>query len=103
MQAQTLELLDRCYRNVKVRLSPKRLRIEGEEFDPETIHHMEAVSTEIVLPREAMGFGDVKFMAAIGAFLGWQATLFSLFVSSILGPTVGIIGMTMNEPTRLST
>lgn len=102
MQAQTLELLDRCYLNVKVRLSPKRLRIEGEEFDPETVHHMEAVSSEIVLPREAMGFGDVKFMAAIGAFLGWQATLFSLVVSSFLGSAVGIIGMTMKGRERFA-
>lgn len=102
MQAQTLELLDRCYLNVKVRLSPKRLRIGEEELDPETIHQMEAVSTEIILPREAMGFGDVKFMAAIGAFLGWQATVFSLVVSSFLGSAVGIIGMTMKGRERFA-
>lgn len=93
MQARTLELIDRCYRDVTVRLSPKRLRVGDEEFDPETVHQMEAVSAEIVLPREAMGFGDVKFMAAIGAFLGWQATLFVLVVSSFLGSIVGIIGI----------
>jgi len=102
LHARTLELIDRFYVNVTVRLSPKRLRIEAEEFDPETVHHMEAVSTEIVLPREAMGFGDVKFMAAIGAFLGWQATLFALVVSSFLGSGVGIIGMTMKGRERFA-
>ncbi len=92
MQVRRLELVDRSYWNVTVRLAllAKRLEIGDDQFDPEQCRHLEVVASELVLPREAMGLGDVKFMAAIGAFLGWQATIFSLMVSSMIGSVVGI-------------
>jgi leader peptidase (prepilin peptidase)/N-methyltransferase len=90
LQAKTLELVDRCYQNVLVRLSPNLLRIGEEKLNPEEVPHMEAVTSELVLPREVMGLGDVKFMAAIGAFLGWKAVFFSLVVSSFVGAAVGL-------------
>lgn len=44
-----------------------------------------ALLAEIVLKKEAMGFGDVKFVGAIGAFAGWQGAVFAIFGGAIVG------------------
>jgi prepilin signal peptidase PulO-like enzyme (type II secretory pathway) len=66
----------------------------GEEtIDLDTIAEISGALDSVVIPREAMGFGDVKFLACIGAFLGWQAVLFTLFASSIIGCVFGVAGI----------
>ncbi len=40
--------------------------------------------------KEGMGYGDFKLLAAIGAWLGWQALPLVVLLSSIVGATVGI-------------
>ena len=39
---------------------------------------------------EGMGFGDVKMLAMVGAFLGWKLMLLTLVLSSFLGSLVGV-------------
>jgi len=41
--------------------------------------------------REAMGLGDVKFMAALGGILGWQQILLVFFLAALIGAAVGLI------------
>ena len=45
---------------------------------------------EWILKKEAMGGGDVKLLAAVGAVLGWQGVVWTIFVSSLLGSIIGI-------------
>ena len=44
-----------------------------------------ALVAEAVLKKEAMGFGDVKFVGAIGAFTGWQGAVTAVFGGAIVG------------------
>ncbi len=47
----------------------------------------------LLTKREGMGGGDIKLLAMIGAFLGWQCLPFVIFGSSLLGTIIGLGAM----------
>ncbi len=45
---------------------------------------------ELIFKKEAMGGGDVKLQAMIGAFLGWKCAILSFFLGCFVGSVIGI-------------
>jgi leader peptidase (prepilin peptidase) / N-methyltransferase len=74
-----------------------RVRVGGDEFLLDSVDHISGVARELEIPREAMGRGDLKFLAAIGAFLGWRGVLFSIFAGSVVGSIVGLVTLLVGK------
>ncbi|HET6407517.1 MAG TPA: A24 family peptidase, partial [Chthoniobacteraceae bacterium] len=74
-----------------------RLQVGEKTWELIKLDSISGKVSEIVIPREAMGFGDVKYMACIGAFLGWKAVIFTLVCASMVGAVVGIFTMLIGK------
>lgn len=49
-------------------------------------------ATSVVIPREAMGGGDVHLLGMVGAFFGWTGVFFTLFSASIYAIVAAVLG-----------
>ena len=55
-----------------------------------------------VLSNGGMGGGDIKYIAAVGALLGWQKVLLVIFIGALLGSVVGVFQITVQKKSRKS-
>ena len=55
-----------------------------------------------VLSNGGMGGGDIKYIAAVGALLGWQKVLLVIFIGAFLGSVVGVFQITVQKKSRKS-
>ena len=49
-----------------------------------------AYAYQAATKKDGMGGGDVKLLAMMGAFLGWKAIIFIIFVGSLVGSVIGV-------------
>jgi leader peptidase (prepilin peptidase) / N-methyltransferase len=70
----------------------------GKRFVPlSEVRQLTGMTSQAEFPREAMGRGDVKLLAAIGSFVGWKGILFCVPVAAFLGCFFGVIAMLLGR------
>ncbi len=60
------------------------------------------VLSSSVFRKEAMGFGDVKLMGGVGAFLGWDGALLTFFLGCVSGAVFGVVSKIVTKDSEIA-
>jgi leader peptidase (prepilin peptidase)/N-methyltransferase len=97
LHCSTAKIGDREFTDVVLRFHYNRVQVGPGTFELDHLDQISGIANEIEIPREAMGRGDLKFLACIGAFLGWRAVLFAVFAGSLYGSGMGLITLILGK------
>jgi leader peptidase (prepilin peptidase)/N-methyltransferase len=97
LQCDEAKIDNRSFGNTTLDFHYDRVTVEADVIALDQVAQISGVVRELQIPREAMGRGDLKFLAAIGAFLGWRAVLFAIFAGSLLGSLVGLFTLLVGK------
>jgi leader peptidase (prepilin peptidase)/N-methyltransferase len=102
IECEHAEVNGRSFQGTCMTIHHDRLQVGGEEILISEWKTLSGRATSMRYYREAMGFGDVKFMALIGAFLGWKAVLFTIFIASVSGTAVSLPAKILRKDSPLT-